>query len=124
VISPRFSEAVLRGFLNRATTTTSTFRGKSAYVHVGTQAGATPLPIASSTCGTSDNLTQSTSPNLCYTYGDYLAPTSRYSVPLAQSCATGTQSTLETFATSPISGPTSATEGTSGPSVSIVYDSR
>ncbi|HEY3766139.1 MAG TPA: hypothetical protein VGL44_13365, partial [Gaiellales bacterium] len=103
-----------------------------AYNTLGQLASAFEYPTTSTTLqttyayGADGELTSSTpqgGPNLCHTYDDYLAQTSRYSVPLAQSCATGTQSNLETFTTSPISGPTGAVEGTSGPSVSIVYDS-
>ncbi len=58
----------------------------------------------------------------CYTYDDFGAQTSRYTVPSASLCSTGTQSDVETFTSSPISGMTSAAEGSSGPTVSIAYN--
>ncbi len=70
-------------------------------------------------------LTETTPPtgaNLCYTYDDYGNQTSRYTVPNGSTCAGGTQSNSETFTYNPLSGVTTATEGTSGPETTITYD--
>ena len=85
------------------TTTTSTFRGKPAYVQVGTQAGVTPLPAEANTYDTSDNLTQSTSPNgvvTSHTYDEYndLASTTTASGPTSPTSLTGaSETTNETW---------------------------
>ncbi len=71
------------------------------------------------------DLTETTPPtgaNLCYTYDDYGNQTSRYTVPNGSTCSAGAQSNSETFTYNPLSGVTTATEGTSGPETTITYD--
>ncbi len=64
-----------------------------------------------------------TGPTLCYAYDDYGNRTSRFTVTASGSCQTGTKSNIDTYTYNPLSGMTSAQEGTSGPLATISYDS-